>query len=106
MLREKGLTLDFNNAGVPRWGDRFLRWGWPLVVRFAARELDITPGVEVGDEACVWEGFDFAAGGLADGRGYLAGDRFPAADLTFACLAAPALVPPEYGVELPQPEVL
>jgi glutathione S-transferase len=106
MLRERDLMLTFNNAGVPRWEDRFLRWGWPLVVRFAGRELDITPGVEVGDEACVWEEFDFAGGLLADGRGYLFGDRFSAADLTFAALAAPVIVPPEYGVALPQPDVL
>ncbi len=32
-----------------------------------------------------------------DGRRYLAGDRFGAADLTFAALAAPALLPPGYG---------
>lgn len=34
---------------------------------------------------------------LADGRRYLAGDRFGAADLTFAALAGPALLPPGYG---------
>lgn len=32
---------------------------------------------------------------------YLAGDRFSAADLTFASLAAPVLLPPEYGAPLP-----
>lgn len=34
---------------------------------------------------------------LADGRRYLVGDRFSAADLTFAALSAPALMPPGYG---------
>jgi glutathione S-transferase len=34
---------------------------------------------------------------LADGRRYLAGDRFGAADLAFAALAGPALLPPGYG---------
>ena len=38
---------------------------------------------------------------LARGRGYLVGDRFTAADLTFAALAAPVLLPPEYGWPLP-----
>lgn len=33
---------------------------------------------------------------LADGRAYLVGDRFSAADLTFASLAAPAIQPPEH----------
>ena len=33
---------------------------------------------------------------LSDGRRYLTGDRFTAADLTFAALAAPALFPVGY----------
>jgi glutathione S-transferase len=32
-----------------------------------------------------------------DGRSYLVGNCFSAADLTFACLVAPILLPPEYG---------
>lgn len=38
---------------------------------------------------------------LADGRPYLTGERFTAADLTFAALAAIVLAPPEYGFPLP-----
>lgn len=103
VLKDKELVLSFNNAGVPGWEDRAIRAGWPLVKRFAARELDITPGVERQDEATVWREFDFAGELLADGREYLVGDRFSAADLTFAALAGPAVVPPEYTVPLPQP---
>ena len=73
--------------------------------RPALREarLDITPGIERQDEATVWREFDFAGDLLADGRPYLAGEHFSAADLTFAALAAPMVVPPEYTVALPQP---
>ena len=98
--------LSFNNAGVPRWEDRAIRWGWPLATRFVRRALDIKPGVEVGDEAAVWRELDFVAEQIADGRPYLLGDRFTAADLTFAALAAPVIVPPTYGVPLPQPEMM
>lgn len=38
---------------------------------------------------------------LADGRRYLVGDAFTAADLTFAALTAPLVMPAEYGVQLP-----
>lgn len=38
---------------------------------------------------------------LGDGRPYLLGDQFSAADLSFACLAAPAVVPPQYSAWLP-----
>jgi len=65
------------------------------------RVLDIRPGIEVEDEADVWRELDFVAGLLADGRPYLCGERFSAADLTFAALTAAVIVPPVYGVELP-----
>ena len=35
------------------------------------------------------------------GSAYLVGDRFTAADLTFAALGAPLVAPPSYGVALP-----
>jgi glutathione S-transferase len=37
-----------------------------------------------------------------NGSPYLVGERFTAADLTFAALCAPLVAPPEYGVALPQ----
>jgi glutathione S-transferase len=43
---------------------------------------------------------------LADGRRYLTGDRFGAADITFASLAAPVVCAPGYGVPLPRVEEL
>jgi glutathione S-transferase len=46
------------------------------------------------------------AGLLADGRPHLCGDRFSAADLTFAALSASVLIPPQYGVSLPGPDAL
>ena len=48
--------------------------------------------------------FDAVAARLEDGRRYLCGDPFTAADLTFAALAAPAIAPPEYGAPLPAPD--
>lgn len=44
--------------------------------------------------------FDQVGDWLAPGQDYLVGDRFTAADLTFASLAAPILFPPEYGFQL------
>ena len=106
MLTHRKLMLRFNNAGVPAWEDRALRFGWPVIVRWAKRELGIRPGIEVEDEAAVWRELDFVAELLSDGREYLCGDRFGAADLTFAALSASMIVPPVYGTPLPQPDVL
>lgn len=41
---------------------------------------------------------------LGDGRPFLVGDRFTAADLSLASMMAPFLLPPEYGVRLPHPD--
>ncbi|MCB9598551.1 MAG: glutathione S-transferase C-terminal domain-containing protein [Sandaracinaceae bacterium] len=45
---------------------------------------------------------------LSDGRRYLVGDRFTAADLALATMMAPAIMPPpeSFGAVLPQPEGL
>jgi glutathione S-transferase len=106
MLPQRKLMLSVNNQGVPTWEDRLMRYGWPLVVRVGRRELGITPGIEVEDEAVVWRELDYVAELLADGRRYLCGERFGAADLTFAALSAAVVVPPVYGVPLPQPDVM
>jgi glutathione S-transferase len=106
MLAARELALRFNNEGVPSWEDRAIRLGWPLARRFVGRVLEIRPGIETEDEAAVWREFDFVAELLADGRPYLCGECFGAADLTFAALSASIVLPPEYGVPLPQPDIL
>jgi glutathione S-transferase len=106
MFGARELALRFNNQGVPAWEDRAIRFGWPLARRLVGRVLEIRPGVETEDEQAVWREFDFVAERLADGRPYLCGESFGAADLTFAALSAPVVLPPEYGVPLPQPAVV
>jgi glutathione S-transferase len=106
MFAQREKTLEINNQGVPSWEDRALRFGWPLATRTVNRVLGIRPGMEVEDEQLALREFDHVAELLADGRPYLLGERFGAADLTFACMAAPLLVPLDYGVRLPQPEEL
>jgi glutathione S-transferase len=60
----------------------------------------------VEDEAAVFGELDFVAERLSDGRAHLCGEGFSAADLTFAALAGAVVLPPEYGVTLPQPDAL
>jgi glutathione S-transferase len=106
VLAQRERMLSFNNQGVPRWEDRAIRLGWPLAQRFVRHALGIRPGIEIDDEAAVWRELDFVAELLADGRPHLCGERFGAADLTFAALSAAVVVPPVYGVPLPQPDVM
>ena len=106
MLPRRNELLAVNNQGVPAWEDRFLRIGWPLVKRYAARELGIGPTTIRDDDPRVRRELDEVAELLADGRPHLCGERFTAADLTFAALAAAAIIPPGYGTPLPQPDEL
>jgi glutathione S-transferase len=106
MFDQPELMLRFNNQGVPRREALALRAGLPLAKRFISHVLEITPGVEVGDEATVWAEFDAVGELLSDGRPYLLGDRFSAADLTFAALSAAVVLPAVYGVVLPPLDVL
>jgi glutathione S-transferase len=106
MLPRKDFMLEFNDVGVPRWEDRMMRTLWPVVARWGARELEVRDDTLEQDRPRVLAAFDGIAARLQDGRPYLFGERFTAADLTFAALAAAVVVPPEYGTPLPQPDVL
>ena len=68
--------------------------------------LDITPETAAESDRRMRAVLDDVAGRLADGRPYLLGERFTIADLTFAALAAPLVLPPEYGVALPPVEAM
>jgi glutathione S-transferase len=103
MRGRRDLAVAYASTGVPNWERRSLPLAYPVVTRVIDRFLDITPTTAAQSEARVRMVFDAVAERLSDGRPYLCGDRFTAADLTFAALAASVLMPPEYGVPLPQP---
>jgi glutathione S-transferase len=106
ILPHKHEMLPVNNQGVSAWEDRAFRLLWPVARRWGERELSIVPTTIEDDGRRVREAFAEVAERLSDGRPYLCGDRFTAADLTFASLAAAVVVPPEYGVRLAQLEEL
>jgi glutathione S-transferase len=102
----RDLAVAYACTGVPGWERRALPALYPLVSRLIDRFLGITPEAAVEALADARTTFDSVAERLGDGRPFLFGDNFTAADLTFSALAAAVLMPPEYGVPLPQPEEL
>ena len=106
-LRERrDLALAYGCTGVPAWERASLRFGYPVLIAIVARVLDVTSATAVKSEAEVRATFEEVGARLADGRPYLCGEQFTAADLTFSALAAPMLMPSDYGVQLPQPAEL
>src|SRR6516225_6538426 len=61
---------------------------WPVAWRILMRMYDIRPGAAAESRARLETELEWLDGRLADGRTYLAGDRFNRADLTVARLLA------------------
>lgn len=87
--------------GVPRWEALALRASRPAAVGYLKRSLKIDAAGAERSRAKIDEAFANAGALLGDGRRYFVGDRFTVADLTFAALAAPVLLPSQYGAPLP-----
>jgi glutathione S-transferase len=102
----RDLAVAYASAGVPAWQRRALPLFYPAMSRVIDRYLDITPASAAESETVIRTTFDEVAQRLSDGRPYLCGEHFTAADLTFASLAGPIVLPPEYTVPLPQPPEL
>lgn len=106
LMPDAKMTLEAMVWKVPpseeRWGRRL----FPLLRALMRKAMQIdAPGAARSRER-IEKVFGEVAERLRDGRRYLVGDRFTAADLTFAALSAPGLLPSGYGAPLPSMEAL
>jgi glutathione S-transferase len=81
---------------------------WPLVWRLIMKGYDIGPDAAADSRSKLEAELDWLDGLLADGRPYLAGERFSHADLTVASLLGPFARPREMRVyhDMRAPEAL
>jgi glutathione S-transferase len=93
-------------AGVPRWERGVFHVSGRVVDLSIRRLLGIDAATAAAALERVDRVFDDIAARLSGGRRFLLGDRFTAADLAFAALAAPVLLPARYGSPLPPPEAM
>jgi glutathione S-transferase len=100
-LADKERTLRLATARVPRWEATLLRAARPVAVAMMRRGMRINAVSVVRSLAILDQLWDDVDALLKDGRHYLASDRFTAADLTFASLAAPLVFPPEQPWSMP-----
>ncbi|MEM1168381.1 MAG: glutathione binding-like protein [Cyanobacteria bacterium P01_H01_bin.35] len=75
---------------------------FPFLSNLLQKKFQLTAENAAKSLAEIKEVFDLVGQRLSDGRSYLVGDNFSAADLTFAALSAPVLMPPEHLIK-PQP---
>ena len=93
LLPHRTLLVSLMARGVPSTESRILSLTLPIVIFAIRKGLRITPTSAQRSIVQVRGMFAVVDDLLADGRPYLVGDRFTAADLTFAALAAAVLLP-------------
>jgi glutathione S-transferase len=87
--------------GVPWYESIFfpLVFGRMRSIVFEMYDINVESAIAAHQRIC--QIFKLVEGLLADGRTYLVGERFSAADLTLATLAAAVVLPDNYGVKPP-----
>lgn len=99
VLPHPKLAWRYGRAGVPRWQSAALPVVYPMMSFMLRRHLAVDAAqAQLALDACL-RVFDAVADRLKAAR-FLVSDHFTAADLTFASLAAPLLMPRQYGVPL------
>jgi glutathione S-transferase len=86
-------------AGVPGWERALLKVTRPFAVGMLRRGLNINEEAVERSRQKIDDAFAQVEQIIGDGRRYFAGDRFTVADLTFASLAAPVLLPPNHPIQ-------
>jgi glutathione S-transferase len=95
LLPQAKLIRSLWSRGVPRLEARLVPVITPLARRLVRAAYRVTPESAQRSLERVRGVFWYVGERLGDGRQFLAGERFTAADLTFAALAAPVLFPLE-----------
>jgi glutathione S-transferase len=109
LLPHRELLVDIGRKNVGRGQARAFEAGLPVLIPMLRKVLAVDEAHAMRSRDNVVAEFERVSERLADGRPYLLGDRFSAADLSFAALASIALMvgPDEgYGAWLPRPDQL
>jgi glutathione S-transferase len=106
VLSHTRLAFEFMDPRTPLWERAALRATSPLLFRGMRRFMRIDRSTAEVSLMRVQGVFDEVEARMADGRRFLVGDRFTAADLTFAALVGLAVMPSGHFVRFPNLDVL
>jgi glutathione S-transferase len=105
-LPQRRVLRTMMARGVPRWEALLLPLLMPAVVPLVRRAFRITAESAERSRLRVHDLFAEVGERLGDARRYLVGGRFTAADLSFAALASPVLLPAACGASYPALEAV
>ena len=101
VFADPGLLRDVGRRNVGAAQAALFSVTLPVVVAVLRRGLAVNDQQVARSVESLRREMDAMSKRLADGRPYLLGDRFTAADLTLACMAAPVVAPGEYSAWIP-----
>ena len=101
---ERPLALRISTNGVPRWEAALARAFFGMASGILRRRYHVSNAMVEKSLTELHRDFEEVSARLKDGRRYLCGDTFTAADITFASLSGPVLLPEAPGARLPTVE--
>jgi glutathione S-transferase len=101
-LQNRGVMQQLWCEGVPMWEKVLFPVLFPLTRHLVHSSYNVHRESAFSAYRQTQQIFEMVSDRLSDGRRYLVGDRFSAADLAFASLSAPGVVPTGYGGLFPE----
>lgn len=102
VLQNRSLMKQLWCEEIPTWEKLLFPVLFPLTRRVVYSNYNVHRESALAAYRRTEQIFKEVSDRLSDGRNYLVGDCFSAADLAFASLSAPGVVPPEYGGLFPK----
>jgi glutathione S-transferase len=106
LLADREAALAFVRPGAPKAEHAVMRATFPVARAAMSRAMRLDEGGYARSTDVLWGELGAVGEALADGRPYLAGEAFSAADLTWAALLYPLVLPAEFPLALPPLDAL
>jgi glutathione S-transferase len=101
-LQNRSVMQQLWCKGVPKWEKLLFPVMFPLARYLVHSSYNVNRESAMAAYHRTQQIFQAVSARLSDGRSYLVGECFSAADIAFASLSAPGVVPPAYGGVFPE----